>query len=182
LLENWLYKLAERQRLQYVAIAVKREVYEKLGSFYGVTYGEDWEMWARIAKYYRTAYTPERLAEYREHTDNSISKTSFFTGKNIKDIAYVINTVSTYLPIQDQARVNKAAKKLYATWALSYTQKLWFVLRDKNIVYSQIKEINNVYMDAGLAIKVAKLLARVTLQPVRSELGKLKRQLKLLKK
>ncbi len=87
LLENWLYKLAERQRMQYVAIAVKREVYEKLGSFYGVTYGEDWEMWARIAKYYRTAYTPERLAEYREHRDNSISKTSFFTGKNIKDVA-----------------------------------------------------------------------------------------------
>ena len=33
-LDNWLYKLAEIQRLQYVAITVKREVYEKLGSFY----------------------------------------------------------------------------------------------------------------------------------------------------
>jgi len=30
-------------------MVVKREVYEKLGGFYGVEYGEDWEMWVRIA-------------------------------------------------------------------------------------------------------------------------------------
>jgi glycosyltransferase involved in cell wall biosynthesis len=42
ILDNWLYKLAEHPRLQYVAMTVKREVYEALGSFYMVHYGEDW--------------------------------------------------------------------------------------------------------------------------------------------
>ncbi len=89
LLTDWLPKLAEHTRIQYVAIAVKREAYEKLGSFYGVTYGEDWEMWARVARDYPIAYTPELLAEYREHI-NSISSHSFITGKNIRDIAKVL--------------------------------------------------------------------------------------------
>jgi glycosyltransferase involved in cell wall biosynthesis len=34
------------------AIVVKRSVYEDLGSFFAVHYGEDWEMWVRIASKY----------------------------------------------------------------------------------------------------------------------------------
>jgi glycosyltransferase involved in cell wall biosynthesis len=59
ILDNWLLRLAQRQRLQYCTVTVKREVYERLGSFYGVDYGEDWEMWMRIACHYPVAYEPE---------------------------------------------------------------------------------------------------------------------------
>ncbi len=83
ILENWLSKLAEHPRLQYVAMTVKREVYEKVGSYYLANYGEDWEMWARIAKDYDTSYVPEFLAEYREH-ENSITWRSYQTGQNIR--------------------------------------------------------------------------------------------------
>jgi glycosyltransferase involved in cell wall biosynthesis len=176
-LDNWLYKIAIRQRIQYVAMVVKREVYENLGSFYGVSYGEDWEMWARIAKHYPTAYSPERLAEYREHSDNSISKTSFFTGKNIRDINWVINVISSYFPKEDQHRINQTAKKHYAYWALSYTQELWYTIKNKDVLYVQIKEINKMYMDAGLAVKIAKLLSRSMVSPLRTKLGKIKRKM-----
>jgi glycosyltransferase involved in cell wall biosynthesis len=71
-LQNWLIRIAEKQRLQYCTISVRREVYEKIGGYYGVTYGEDWEMWVRIAAYYPVAYTPQSLAEYRMH-ENTIS-------------------------------------------------------------------------------------------------------------
>jgi len=74
-------------------MVVKREVYEKLGGFYGVEYGEDWEMWVRIAANYQIAYTPEVLAEYRMH-HNSISGKAFLTGQNMKDLNQVMNLIS----------------------------------------------------------------------------------------
>ena len=160
ILKDWLYKLAEHGRLQYVTISVKREVYEKLGSFYAVTYGEDWEMWARIAKYYPTAYTPEIFAEYREH-DSSISRNSFISGKNIRDTAKVISIISSYLPKQDQKRLNTLARKYYIHWALDHTVELWHLTRNKRLVYNQIREIIKVYVDETVIKKIIKLSLRI---------------------
>lgn len=174
ILDNWLYKLTEKQRLQYVAIAVKREVYEKLGAFYGVTYGEDWEMWARIARHYPTAYTPEVLAEYREHGDGSISKNSFLSGKNIKDIAWVIDTITQYLPKEDQRRINRQAKKHYVHWALKYATKLWKATRNRSAVFNQLRQIIRVYLDTRLAISISRLLAHMYLDPVRVKMKKVR--------
>ena len=171
IIDDFLYKIVERQRLQYVAMVVKRKVYEHLGSYYGVTYGEDWEMWARIAIHYPIAYSPKILAEYREHSDNSISKTSFLDGKNIRDINWVIDTISNYLPDEDSNRINRLAKKKYATWALNVTRELWFTTHDKEIVYAQIKELKKMYIDKDLAFKIAKLFGRVIIHPVRKKFG-----------
>src|SRR5690554_6873556 len=77
---NWLNKIAGQQRIQYAAMVVKREVYEKLGGFYGACYGEDWEMWVRIARFYPVSYTPEVLAQYRVHS-NSISSKHALSGQ-----------------------------------------------------------------------------------------------------
>ena len=92
LLENWLLKIARRQRLQFCAVTVKRQVYESLGGFYGVSYGEDWEMWTRIAAHYPVAYTPAPLAEYRFHI-RSISGRSFLRAENVRDIRWVIAAI-----------------------------------------------------------------------------------------
>jgi glycosyltransferase involved in cell wall biosynthesis len=174
ILDNWLYKLAEHQRLQYVTIAVKREVYEKLGGFYCVTYGEDWEMWARIAAHYPTAYTPEFLAEYREHND-SISNQSFLTGKNIRDIVKVIDIITTYLPTEDQKWMNRLARKRYMTWAFDFTNEQWYSRRNKQAVYTQMREISKAYRDANLVIKMIRLLILMELGPLRKRLRRLKR-------
>lgn len=162
ILNDWLNRIAEHPRIQYVAIAVKREVYEALGSFYGVIYGEDWEMWARIAKNYSTAYTPELLAEYREH-NNSISGRSFLTGRNIHDIAKVIQTINKYVLEKDRKRMNHLAQKYYTYWAFDFTKNLWLKTRNKNIVINQTREILKIHRDAKLVLKVFKLLLLVCL-------------------
>jgi glycosyltransferase involved in cell wall biosynthesis len=173
LLEDWFYKIAQNQRLQYVAIAVKREVYEALGSFYAVTYGEDWEMWVRIARHYPVAYSPEPLALYREHT-GSISGQSFLSGKNIRDIATVINIIKTHIPPKDRNRLNRLARKYYIHWALDHTYKLWFATRNRAAVYNQLNAMAQVYMDGKLLIRMLKLLARVQAEPLRRKLKPLK--------
>src|SRR5690606_4113693 len=165
ILDDWLCKLAEHQRLQYACISVKREVYEKLGSFYGVIYGEDWEMWARIAKYYPTAYTPEFLVEYREH-ESTISMQSFLSGKNISDIHRVIQTIYGYLSPEEKKRMHKKAHKHYLYWAYSFTKDLWYQTKNNKIVYIQCQESLKVYQDPVLAFKMSRLVVRMWLEPI----------------
>lgn len=165
ILEDWLCKLAEHQRLQYACISIKREVYEKLGSFYGVVYGEDWEMWARIAKHYPTAYTPEFLVEYREH-EATISMQSFLTGSNIRDIHKVIQTIYSYLTPEQKKRINNKAYKHYLYWAHSFTKDLWHQTKNNQIVYTQCIESLKVYQHPILAMKMGKLLLRMLADPI----------------
>ncbi len=166
LLDDWLHKLAERPRLQYVAITVKRKIYEKLGSFYLVHYGEDWEMWARIAKDYETAYIPEFLAEYREHK-NSISWRSYQTGQNVKDIAKVTSVIISYLPKQDQRKMLKTAKKNFAYWILNETFWAWLSHKNNKIAYNQIKTILGIYVDRHVITRIVILLLYIWSFPYR---------------
>ncbi|CAM3798144.1 hypothetical protein POKO110462_20260 [Pontibacter korlensis] len=83
LIPNWLLRIDKRQQILYAAITVRREVNEKLGGFYSITYGKDWEMWVRIARSYPIACTPETLAAYRKHS-NSITSNKFITGEHLE--------------------------------------------------------------------------------------------------
>ncbi|TDD99843.1 glycosyltransferase family 2 protein [Flavobacterium cellulosilyticum] len=165
ILENWLYKLAEHPRLQYVTICVKREVYEKLGSFYLVTYGEDWEMWARIAKQYPTAYTPKVLAEYREHK-NSITWQSYRNGQNIKDLAKVTSVIVSYLPKKDQRKMIRRSRQIYIYWVLNVVSENWQAEKNKEIVYIQIKTIFSIYVDYYVINKSARILLKIWSWPI----------------
>nr|WP_202901240.1 glycosyltransferase [Pedobacter heparinus] len=113
IIDNWLLKIAQGQLLQTPCIVVKRTVYEHLGSFFGVHYGEDWEMWTRIAAHYPVAYSPKPLAFYRVH-NNNITSNSFRTGQNIKDISAVIDTIQNYLPIKERKKLKRKAREKYA--------------------------------------------------------------------
>ncbi|WP_162053890.1 glycosyltransferase family 2 protein [Pontibacter pamirensis] len=117
ILKDGLLKIAEHQYIQYVSIVVRREVYEHLGSFYGGVYGEDWEMWARIARVYSIAYSPETLAEYRKH-QGSISWPKNETGQNTKDLAIVLNIIENYLP-DDKKCIMSKTKKSCALFCLA---------------------------------------------------------------
>ena len=148
LLDDWLHKLAEHPRLQYVAITVKREIYEKLGSFYLVHYGEDWEMWARIAKDY------------------------YLTGQNVKDIEKVISVIIGYLPLKDQRRMHKTAKKNYTYWILNETSGAWYSHKNNKIAYNQIKAILGIYIDRHVVSRIVVLLLHIWTDPYRSLLKK----------
>ena len=100
ILQNWLLRIASSQMVQVPAMVVRRSVYEKLGGFFGVHYGEDWEMWARIAAHYPVAHSPERLALYRVHRDNITSR--YFLRKVRRDAIQVVRTIQKYLPAAEQ--------------------------------------------------------------------------------
>ena len=173
LLTDQLLKMAEQCKVQYVSIVVKREVYEKEGGFFGVIYGEDWEMWARIAKDYAFAYTPEILAEYRVH-DSNISANSFRTGDNIRDISRVIDQIGTYLPAKVREQITRKARRHYARYLLSTSEFIWHVSRDKKTVFGQVAGALKLHKDAFMMAKAAKIYAKVWLHPFRKMIGNVK--------
>lgn len=162
ILSGWLTRLCERQRIQYVAMTVKREVYESVGGFYGVEYGEDWEMWTRIAARYPMAYTPEVLAEYRKHY-SSISGKSFVTGKNMDSLRWVMQRIQPYLPPAERAAVAGASRKFYAHYALRVANTLWTKFKHRRGALAQALAAWKMSRDAGLLYKILKLYTRITL-------------------
>jgi glycosyltransferase involved in cell wall biosynthesis len=118
ILQNWLLRIAEHQYIQYASIVVRREVYEKLGGFYCTHYGEDWEMWVRIARHYPMAYTPQILAEYREHAA-SISSEKARLGHIPADLTRVIDAIQQHLPAEERKRMSSLSKRRYATFSLN---------------------------------------------------------------
>lgn len=166
ILDNWFYKLAQTNYLQYAATVVKRTTYEKLGSFYAVTYGEDWEMWVRIAKNFPVAYTPEYLAAYRIH-HNSISLQSYLTGKNIKDIATVIELIKKHLPEKDQKQLTEKAKRIHFSWALDNSRNLWIQTKKNRMVLNQVFQIMKRCRDYAMVKKSAKLISEIVFHPLR---------------
>ena len=139
LLENWLLRIAESNHIQYASITVRREVYEKLGAFYGSTYGEDWEMWVRLAKHYPVAYTPETLADYREHA-NSISGNKFSNGESIRDIKLVMDIFKNYLPESKRNAVLRKTKKNFAWYSWSIANSIWHRTHNRQITRRIIKQ------------------------------------------
>ncbi len=106
IIDNWLYKIASRQMVQPPAVVVKRSVYEKLGGFFAIHYGEDWEMWIRIASQYKVAYSPKCLATYRGGHSSNISTKSILSGENFRDLSTVIDIVQNYLPKSKRKKGN----------------------------------------------------------------------------
>jgi glycosyltransferase involved in cell wall biosynthesis len=124
IIDQWLIQLAKAQRIQPPAIVVKRSVYEHLGGFFAVHYGEDWEMWSRIAANYPMPHSPKYLAQYRVH-QNNITGRSFLSGQNIADINKVIDIIQQYLPENQRAAVKKVAKKFHAIHFAKTSHKLY---------------------------------------------------------
>ncbi len=134
--KNWLNIIAQQQFLQPPAVVVKRSVYEQLGSFYAVTYGEDWEMWVRIASRYPVVHTPERLANYRNHTNN-ISSTALLTGQHIKDIATVISIIGNYLPEYDRKNIMNDSRRNWSHYFARTSDKTYGMYRKPKLALRQ---------------------------------------------
>ena len=160
--DNWLARLCERQRIQYAAMVVRRDVYEDLGGFYGVEYGEDWEMWVRIAAKYRTGYTPVVLAAYRRHF-SSISGKTFSTARNMACLTWVMDRIQHYLPAAQRTAVMTISRNFYAHYALRVAVTLWKNFKDRRGAMAQALAAWNMSRDAGILYKILKLYTRITL-------------------
>jgi glycosyltransferase involved in cell wall biosynthesis len=163
ILENWQERIAIRNTIQYCAITVKREVYENLGAFYGITYGEDWEMWVRIAKLYPFAYTNMVLAEYRKH-NNSITGQKFLNGDYINDIVAAMQKIQVLLPSEKQQEVLAASKKFYSNYALKTANDVWRSTKNKTFVKASISKAIKLYNDKHIAFKAFKLYVKMLIR------------------
>lgn len=150
IIPNFINKIAVKQLIQPPAIVVKRTTYESLGSFFAVHFGEDWEMWTRIAYKYPVAYSPKYLASYRVDHGIGISHNSFFNGQNIKDIKKVIDIIQKYIPEDQKSQIKKASLKYYSKYCIKVANSL--LLYNKKAAFRQIrgawgmcKDIDNFY-------------------------------------
>ena len=159
-LDNWLYKIGSNQRLQYCSITVKREVYENLGGFYGVTYGEDWEMWVRIAAHYPVGYTPEVLAEYRLHS-NSISHRSYMSVKHVQDMRWVMAAIQKWLPENLRKDMRRSASRHYAEYAISVANSIWHQTGSRTITHKLMMETARLHLNRAILIKMMKIYTKM---------------------
>lgn len=133
IIDNWLERIASKQLVQPPAVVVKRNTYEAVGSFFAVHYGEDWEMWIRIAARFEMAYSPKPLAVYRSGHASNISTNSILAGRNFKDLSTVISISSNYLPESKRKKIKRQAKK---DFSISFAQASYELLangKDKRV-------------------------------------------------
>lgn len=164
-LPEWLFRIAKYNRIQVVSIVVRREVYEKLGGFYALTYGEDWEMWVRIARHYSIAYTPEILAAYRKHS-HSITGDKILTGEYVTDLVKAMNLIQVHLPSSERKSILKDSKRYYAHYALRMANNLWLHFQDRSYVTASIKKALMLHHSLKIYLEIAKLYARMLLNKV----------------
>jgi hypothetical protein len=140
ILDNWLERIAVQQRIQTPSIVVRRDVYERLGGFDCrlSCWGEDWEMWVRIAACYLVWYEVEPLALYRT-SSASLTGRSVRTGENIRDFRKAISIVREYLPSECVDKLTKTALKNYAFYALNSANEL-AQAGDPHAAMNQIRE------------------------------------------
>lgn len=168
LLDNWLLRLAEYQRLQYVSTVVRRTVYEELGSFYGPPYGEDWEMWVRIARHYPFVYTPEILGEYRGHI-HSLSWSKLTSGELVPDLLQVIARIQAHVPAPHRKRLAQLTSKHYAHYVISSAYRSAEITKDWGFVHQLVKKSLQLSRHPAIYNHLVRSWAKYILSKIRKE-------------
>jgi glycosyltransferase involved in cell wall biosynthesis len=119
-LDGWLERIAVRQRIQTPSIAVRRAVYETLGTFdRRLSWVEDWEMWVRIAAHHPVWYEVEPLAVYRVHGTSNSSR-HMRTGENLRDVRRAVAIIGGYLPTASAGVIARRSLDAWAADALEH--------------------------------------------------------------
>jgi glycosyltransferase involved in cell wall biosynthesis len=155
IIKNFLLLIASFPRLETPSIVVKRSVYEQLGGFFAVHYGEDWEMWTRIASHFPVAYSPKCLAYYRYLNNTSITNRSIKDGQNIRDILKVIGIIQTYLPPEHRKELKAHALREYAVYCASLAHELYNT--DIEAAFVQARGALEMSRDSAVIYMVFKL-------------------------
>jgi glycosyltransferase involved in cell wall biosynthesis len=160
ILKDWLERIAVEQRIQTPSIVVRREVYEKLGTFDSrLSWTEDWEMWVRIAAHYNFWYEVEPLALYRIHS-NSSSERHISTGENIRDLHRAIRIFQSYLPPATAGGLVNKAKENWALEVIRQVTPEMLARGNLNAATLQIREVTKL----SLSLEVIKELFPLLLQ------------------
>jgi hypothetical protein len=167
-LSGWLEKIATGQRLQPPAIVVRRDVYERLGGFdlRIARYGEDWEMWVRIAAHFPVWYEVEPLALYRVHS-GSLTGSTIRTGENGRDLRQVIEINRSHLPEENSQAWTECARSNFALACLRRARRMSDA-GDEHGSLAQIREALKTYRSFPVMIQAARLFALRLWRSVRS--------------
>jgi glycosyltransferase involved in cell wall biosynthesis len=171
ILSNWLARIAVQQRIQTPSIVVRRDVYERLGGFDRrmSCWGEDWEMWVRIAANYPVWYEVEPLALYRRGS-TSLTGQSVRTGKNIQDFRKAVDIVREYLPKESANKIASTALRNYAFYALN-SAKEFINLGDSYAAINQLREALRCHFSLALIKPSIKLSIKIFYLKLLSELS-----------
>jgi hypothetical protein len=171
-LPGWLERIAVRQLIQTPSIAVRREVYERLGLFdRRLSWVEDWEMWCRIAANYPVWYEEQPLACYRVH-DTSSTSNKIRTGENLRDVRRAIDIIGAYLPPASRERIRQQSLEHWADDALRFRAPALLQCGDLAGVAHQVIEALRCSRSPATLRKVAELPLRSGARIVRSMAGR----------
>jgi len=113
------------QRIQFVAIVVRRTTYEDLGGFRSsLPHCLDWDMWKRIALTKAVYYDPEPMACFRLHMAADSSRL-VATGENVIEERRSIECSCGELPPEHAPLVRRAAMRAAGVRALRRARQLW---------------------------------------------------------
>ena len=77
------------------AVVIRKSCFEKVGLFdSGLRYGEDWDMWLRLAYYYNFGYIDIPLVQYRLHLrTKSLSKQNYSGNKDLVSMKRIMSKI-----------------------------------------------------------------------------------------
>ena len=105
-LDDALPLLALSQKIQFAAMVVRRECYERLGGFNStLRHAADWEMWVRVAANYSIWFEPALLAAYRIHRESDTSRL-VLSGANVRDVRHAERFIRETVPRELRSRVS----------------------------------------------------------------------------
>ncbi|MBS3026835.1 MAG: glycosyltransferase family 2 protein [Dolichospermum sp. DET50] len=171
ILDNWLERIAVMQLIQTPSIVVRRDVYEQLGLFDNrmSCWGEDWEMWVRIAVHYPVWYEVEALALYRRGS-TSLTGQSVRTGKNIQDFRQAVDIVREYLPSESASKLSRTALRNYAFYAIDSARE--FISKgDSYGAINQLREALKCHLSIATVKSSIKLIIENIHLMILSRLG-----------
>jgi hypothetical protein len=163
---GWLDRIAAGQRLQPPCIVVRRQVYEQIGGFDRriTAYGEDWEMWVRIAARYPVWYEIEPLALYRIHP-SSLSNGSIRTGGNGRDMRLVVMINKASLPVERAEALTYDARKNFALGCLRRAHRL-LDAGNSTAMFAQMREALKTNLSLSVVARAVFLSLRWAAQAI----------------
>ena len=122
-IDGWLDRIGVCCRLQTPSIAVRREVYERLGGYCPQANSAfDWEMWQRIAVHYPVWYEPTLLAFFRQNGESESTRLTA-SGQRVADTLAAIDVARSYLPAAKAETLSRRALEYYAQWAFELAEE-----------------------------------------------------------
>ena len=147
LLADALSRIASYRFVHTSSMVVRREVYGRVGGFdHRLGYGEDWEMWVRIAARFPVAYEVQPLAEYRK-VDSSITANFSRSGTDIHSTIQVIKLLATYIAPVHRKYVNRYARRAFSYYHRSLVWT-FFKNQDVQAAKAQLHGLVRLYPNA----------------------------------